>query len=245
LLCTSDLNPPYHCFGPIEFPIPEELKNTSSEIDANSLSDMSILYFEMNNYSSKVQDEIRILYSGDFQYVPKINYDSRNVDVVFEVKKDKKEIYIKELPPNESLSISFFNTGEAFQVDQVLIGDQMVTSTMNKLAEFKRIPSFKWNFLFITMIFLLSLSVVGYSFYSMNKNSETNQLIAKVYENLGYMKCRPFEFDNAIGNEKKLKRKYQQLSNIQQQNTLILNKVSTYEKLKVKDRILFCLPKKI
>ena len=155
-----------------------------------------------------------------------------------------KEIYIEELPPNESLSISIFNTDETFQVDQVLIGDQLVTSTMNKLAEFKRIPSFKWNFLFITMTIFLSLSAVGYSFYSMNKSSETNQLIAKAYKNLGYMKCQPFEFDNAIGNEKKLERKYQQLSKTQQQNTLILNNVSTYEKLKVKDDILFCLPKK-
>jgi len=64
------------------------------------------------------------------------------------------------------------------------------------------------------------------------------------YKNIGYMKCQPFLFENPIGSEKQLERKYQQLPKVQQENTLILNNVLTYNKLKVKDKILFCLPKK-
>ena len=36
----------YRTFGPFEFPIPVELKSTTSEDELNSLADISILYFD-------------------------------------------------------------------------------------------------------------------------------------------------------------------------------------------------------
>ena len=234
----------YRTYGPYKFPVPEELISSSDNEELNSLSDMSILYFDMNNYSSKVQREIRIIYSGDFQYSPKINFDSRKVDVDFEIKKNSKEICIKELLPQESISISFFNTDTKFEIEQVLIGDQMITSTMNALAELKRSPSFKWHYLFISVVLIFPLVTAGYAYNSINKSMEVKKLISESYKNLGYMQCAPDLFDNPVGSEKSLERKYQQLSKVQQENTLALNNVKTYDKLKVKDKVLFCLPKK-
>jgi len=74
------------------------------------------------------------------------------------------------------------------------------------------------------MIVVLSFcfSIVGYSYYSVNKNSDLNKLMNESYKNIGYMKCQPFLFENPIGSEKQLERKYQQLPKVQQENTLIL-----------------------
>lgn len=232
----------YRSLGPIEFPIPNELVSISTDEDIVPLPEVSVLFFEMDNYSSKLVRNIRIFYSGVFQYSPQISYVSRGVDVEFELREDKKEIYIKELPPNESLSISFFNVCEEFKVGSVLVGEQMITSTMNKLAQFRSYPSFKWLYLFMFCVLALSFGVVGYSLHTMSGRSEINQMMSEAYKNLGYMECQPYVFDNPIGNEKKLERKYQQLPTIQQENTLILNNVLTYDKLKVKDKILFCVP---
>jgi len=232
----------YCTFGPFEFPIPDELKSTNSEEELNSLADISILYFDLDNHSPKVQNDIRIIYSGEFQYTPKFNYGKRNVAVDFEIQEDLKEIHIKELLPNESLSISFFNTSDSFNIEQVIIGEKMITDTMNRLAELRRSPSLKWPYLFMITVLVLAFGSTAYTTYSMQKSSELNRLVKESYKNLGYMECLPELFDNAIGNEKKLERKYQQLSKIQQDNTLILNSVLTYQKLKNKEQILFCIP---
>lgn len=232
----------YRSFGPFEFPIPNELARTSSNENLFSLAEVGILLFEIDNYSSKLAKNIRIFYSDSFQYSPQISYASRDVDVEFELRKNKKEIYISELPPNESLSISFFNVSEGFKVGSVLVGDKMITSTMNRLAQFRSYPSFKWLYLFMFSILALSFGFVGYSLHTMSERSEANQIVREAYKNLGYIECQPSVFDNSIENERKLNRKFQQLSKIQQENTLILNNVLTYEKLKVKDKILFCVP---
>lgn len=230
----------YRCHGPIGFPIPEGFVSCPREDGAVSLAELNILFFELDNHEPKMLSNIRILYSGDFQYEPQISYTSRNVEVESEVREKKKEIYIGELPPKVSISICFFDVSEDFKVDVVLIDNHMITSAMNRLANFKSQPSLKWVYLILFLVVAFSFASSFYSFHAINEQSEVNKIMNELYTGLGYVMCKPELFDNAVGNEKMLERKYLQLSKAQQENILFLNSVITYEDLKLKEKVMFC-----
>ena len=230
----------YRTVGPYDFPIPEELKELLIDKDMSSLEGLSIFYLEIDNLSSKVQKDFRVVYSGDFHYLPKINSESADSSPQLEVKREIKELRLSELLPNKSISISFFNTNENFDIKQVIVGEQLVTLTMNKLVELKKVPPPIRLYLFMALTLAISITGVLSSVSILNNNLETNRLMTESFKELGYVQCTPELYENHIGEESALERKFKQLSEKQQTYTLTLNHVLSYEELSHKDKVLFC-----
>lgn len=234
----------YQVFGPVVYNPPKELLDNLSTADRECLSEIKTWYVTIDNVSSNTQKNIRVIYSGDIGLNPEVESQSRDVPVDFESNQDKKEIIVKEILPDDSIIISIHNANDDFKVNNVLIEDKMVTTTMQKLAEAKRRPSLMWLYIVLT----LSVGATAYSVISTkNKLDEQRKIdtyMEKFYDKLGYGSCTPSIFENSIGKEKELERAYKKLSTSDQANTLKFNDVDSYEQLKVQDEVLFCKFKK-
>lgn len=51
-------------FGPITFPLPDELRDAIPSSVAEQLRDISVLNVRVDNFSNKTQRNLRILFSG-------------------------------------------------------------------------------------------------------------------------------------------------------------------------------------
>ena len=230
----------YDTYGPISFPIPKELQN-SIDIENAKLEFINITSIRIDNYSSKVQKDIRVLYSGGFLYEPVFKFRRRDVSVKFDINGDEKEIEIKEIPPNESVSIEIFYPSKGFDVIQVLSGENEITSLMQKLAEAKRYPEIaRMKILTYTAAIAVLVLVATSGYFTWTKVKENNRINA-AYS--GFASCLPSIMENPPKNEKTLERKFNRLSSYWQNYILSSNKVFSLKELKLKDEVVWCEPK--
>ncbi len=230
----------FQTLGPVVFTLPEELRDKLPLSYREDFVDIKTSYLVIDNFSKKVQKNIRIIYSGDIGLTPDIEYQNRGTNVDFEHKPDAQEIHINEILPEESIVVSITNSDSEFCVERILISGEMITSTMNKLANAKRYPPLIWAYTLTTLVAAATVLTV----YNTYKTTEENRLIAErmnlFYKNLGYSACQPEIFYNEIGQERELERIFNQLDDVDQSNTLIFNSVDSYEELKYLDEIVFC-----
>lgn len=230
----------YHLFGPIVYNPPKELLEKLNNEDRELLTDIRTSYITVDNFSTNAQKNVRILYSGELDLRPEVESQTRDITVNCNVNKDAKEITIEEILPEDSIVVSIHNPSENFELNNILIGDKMITTTMQRLASAKRRPSMLWVYLLMA----ISFGVAAYSFVSTkNVLDERNKIEAhmnKFYDQLGYGSCKSSIFYNPVGKEKELERAFNKLSVTGQKNTLKLNDVQSYEQLKFKDEIIFC-----
>ncbi|QNI02275.1 hypothetical protein HXW73_04615 [Halomonas sp. SH5A2] len=229
----------YDTFGPIVYPIPMEFREVLHSQNI-SYEDLSLVHIRVDNYSSNSQKDVRVLYSGDFEYKPTLTFHRRDVAVRFNHVENEKEIVIKEIPPNESISIEIFNPSASFQVIQVISGDAEITSLMQKLAEARRYPGLarlKLATIFLVLIGVFLLGMTGYSTWN---KIEENKRIEAAYS--GFVSCRPSLIENPPDQEEKLQRNFHRLDFKWQNTILSFNHVFSYDELKLKDEILWCAP---
>ncbi|WP_263942695.1 hypothetical protein [Pseudomonas capsici] len=231
----------YDTYGPVVFPLPKEVLDLLSGTVIQALDSVAVFGVHVDNYSIKIQKDVRVLYSGDFEYAPKVAFRRREVEVKYKVNKEDKQIEIFEIPPDESVDIEFFNPNDGFLIERVIIGDSQVTPLMQKLAEAKKYPlRTRMEFLlyfFLVLAFLFS----GFScFYVWRNVEEAKQLNSLLPESQG---CHPYVYDNSIGNEPKLVRKILQYQPLWREFVFSLNKVVSLDELKLKDKVVLCDPK--
>ncbi|PCI12345.1 MAG: hypothetical protein COB71_09430 [Thiotrichales bacterium] len=147
----------YDTYGPISFPLPKEIQDLLKG-DHNRPDFINITSIRVDNFSSKLKNGIRVLYTGDYLYEPIFKFHRRDIPVKFEVRSDEKEFLIEEIPPNESVSIEIFYPSKDFCVVQALSGEGEITSLMQKLTEAKRYPELARLKLFTYAIAMLSLT---------------------------------------------------------------------------------------
>ena len=229
----------YDTYGPISFPVPKEFKELPTE-NHDGLDFISLTSIRVDNYSSKVQKEIRVLYTGDFQYQPIFKFHRRDVSVKCDLKGGEKELIIEEIPPNESVSIEISYPSSDFEIVQVLSGNSEITSLMQKLAEARRHPELARMklIMYATIAFAtISIPVVGY--FSWHKIQE-NARIEAAYSD--FASCSPSLMVNPPENEKMLERKFNKLTMYWQNYILSSNKVYSLQELKLKDELVWCEP---
>lgn len=230
----------YDVFGPISYPdIPVEIEKDISSSIVEKLDGLTHINLRIDNYSSKEQKNIRILFSGNYEYSPKFSFHRRAIDVEYEIHDKSKEIVLSRIPPNESVMVQFFNADQHFNIDQVLIGDSQITQFMQKLAEAKRYPQLflaKFITLGSMLITIGAFGIFGYFTWSNNQASKTINIAMD-----GFVSCRPYIFDNTPDKEKLLERKFNQLGSWGN-FVLSLNKVSSLDSLKLKDQVILCEP---
>ncbi len=226
----------YDLFGPLSFPVPEELSSELSE----SLKSITILTLRIDNFSSKVQKNVKILFSGSFKYNPSLNFQRRDITVKYNIDNENKELIITEIPPNETIIVEFFNPTSAFEIEQLLVGENTITKLMQQLTEAKRYPSLTRLKFFISIMMIILVIPTAWLFYKIESRNQNNQIITNAFERVA--SCTPYVFDNPLENEKLLERKFKKLGKYWGNFVLSANKVTTFDELKIKDQVILCKP---
>lgn len=95
----------YEIYSDNHFPIPRELREFIRNSEIYSLKSTLI---RIDNYSLKSKKNIRVIYSGNWEFSPDISYRRREgVDVNYKIIDKDKEIIIDEILPNESVYIFY------------------------------------------------------------------------------------------------------------------------------------------
>ena len=230
----------YDTYGPISFPLPHEIQEL---LEGNQIKSdfINITSIRVDNYSSKTQKDIRVLYSGDYEYKPAFKFHRREIPVKFEVLESDKEFLIKEIPPNESVSIEIFNPSTEFELVQVLSGDGEITSVMQKLAEARRYPELARMKLFTHATVIFAIVAVAFTGYLTWSKLQESSRIEEAYS--GFASCSPSLMKNPPENEKILERKFKRLDVYWQNYILSSNKVNSLEELGLKNELVWCEPK--
>ena len=231
----------YDTYGPISFPLPKEIQELlGGYIDKPNF--INITSIRVDNYSPKVQKQIRILYVGDYVYEPIFKFHRRDIPVKFSVKKIEKEFVVEELPPNESVSIEIFYPHKDFGVVLAISGDSEITTTMQKLAEARRYPELVRIKLFTYAIAIFAVVIVPFLGYAIwDKNQENNRINEALSE---FASCSFTLMKNPPDNEKILERKFSNVGIYWQNYILSSNKVKSLDELKLKNEVVWCEPRK-
>ncbi len=236
----------YSKYGPVKFLLPIEFKNELPHISSEKLDGLTTSGITIYNYSSKTQKNIRVLYSGNFPYMPRARFLRRDIDPKFENKINDKELLILEIPPNDTININIFNPDEKFKFEDVLIGENVVTTFMQALADRKKYPSSPWRkYLYMLLFFVFVFSgYLGYEIYRLHILNEDANFISDARKATeiddGKIKCLPYVFLNNINNEKNLERKIEQINPWFKQFIIKINKIKSLDELKNKNKIIFC-----
>ncbi|ELQ6061784.1 hypothetical protein STS98_000346 [Cronobacter sakazakii] len=225
------------------FDLPEEILKACGEELSKELNHLSCVYLRIDNYTNNVQKSIRVLLAGESDYTPRVQFRRRNNRVTHETLPNINEILIHEIPPNDSVYITFYNPSENFSIEQILVDDKTITPSMRRLAEIKRDPwlakmkfSFALMFLFSIIAIIGSLSLVTFTFM---RNNQEQKIFDDAFK--GMSLCQNEIFHNSIEKEKELERRFYQLG-LAKETTLMVNHVSSLEELKLKDTIILCVP---
>jgi hypothetical protein len=228
----------YDIYGPIVFPLPLEIRDAIPQSIIQQINNLTLLSVRIDNYSSKTQRCIRVLFSGDWAFAPRFSFHRRDVKVKSEIRIEDKEIVLLEIPPNESVSIEIFNPSNGFSIEQVLLGDIEVTKLMQKLAEAKRYPKLARIKLFTYVISLVTVvTIFSVGLLTWNRISEQRKIEAA---HAGLLSCTPYIYANKTGNEAEVERKVQQAGPYLSGYIFYLNKVTSLNELKLKDELLLC-----
>ncbi|NHQ80294.1 hypothetical protein HA051_01670 [Chromobacterium vaccinii] len=233
----------YDSYGPIAFPLPLEIRDAIPEDVTTQIDSLTLLSVRIDNYSSKTQHNIRVLFSGDWEFAPRFSFHRRDIKVKSEIRSEDKEILILEIPPNESLSIEIFNPSTGFNVEQVLLGDVAITKLMQKLAEAKRYPELaKFKFVSFALGLLAVVAITLIALLTWNKFTEHHKIEAA---NSGLLSCTPYVFENSVSHEAEIERKLKQAGPYLSGYIFYLNKVDSLDELKLKDELILCDPAKL
>jgi hypothetical protein len=233
----------YSTNGPRKFLLPVEFKNNLSHINSEELNDLTTSEIVIYNYSSKIQRNVRVLYSGDFPYVPRVGFARRDIEPKFENKKSDKELLVFEIPPNESIYIKIFNPDVNFKFTDVIIGDRVISTLMQKLAYQKRYPAPSW-LKYIYLLFFLAFFAIAFQFFSIYSSNKDVDFINNAIKSSGLnenkVRCQPYLFENKPTENKILEEKIQRIDPIFKPSILKNNKVNSIEELKNLSKIIFC-----
>lgn len=223
------------------FALPVEVTDSCGKDCKEILERLSCICLSIDNYSNKVQKSIRVLLSGNSEFTPRVLFRRRSNMVTHKILSEENEVFIHEIPPNESIFIVFYNPDAKFGVEQVLVGDKKITLAMQKLAEAKRTPEIArldfFSFL-IPLITIVFISVLCYALWSRHK---TEKIMNDAFSDPSL--CENEIFNNSVEKEKELERRFKQLGSVGTV-TLFINHVSSLDELKLKDTVILCVPLK-
>ncbi|KHS75730.1 hypothetical protein H4F46_02410 [Pectobacterium brasiliense] len=227
------------------FMLPEEISESCGEELAEVLHHLSCTYLSIDNYTNRIQKSIRVLLAGSSEFTPRVLFRRRSNRVTHEILSEENEILVHEIPPNESIYIIFYNPDTKFSIEQILVGDKMITPAMRKLAEAKRYPELiRMKFITVLMSFIVIISVIGsisMLSYTLWNRHKIDQVMKDAFSDFSI--CQNEIFYNSAEKEKELERRFRQLGPVGT-TTLTINHVSSLDELKLKDIVILCVPLK-
>lgn len=228
-------------YGPLSISIPDEIIESAANESYAAYSVSGLIIY---NYSGATKAELRILYSGDFEFNPKVSYERRSAPVKWKHDIENSELVIYDAPPNENVNIELFNIKQNFSIDQVLVDGNLITEFMNKRALSRAYPSSGWMkaALFGAFAaFIILLSALAYSIYDIYNRQQDYDLLYGIPE--GYLGCKPYIFENRPGMESRdiLTRKISQIEKWLPE-ILARNKATFVSELYDLDRVVLCEP---
>lgn len=230
----------YDIFGPFSYPLPVDILKENIVAQTQTPAELVILALRLDNYSDASCRNLRVLYSAECEYPAQLEFKRRDTEVRYNIDPKNKEILIDEIPPNETVSVAFFNPSNGFSVEQVLIGDTKVTDSMRKHAEAKRYPMLYWSGKIATAAMLIAVVTAFWAGYNIWKSSKDREIIASATGNLGG--CVPIVIYDSDENRDDLNHRFLALNYPYDRMVLAINKVSSLEELDKKKTVIFCKP---
>lgn len=90
----------YSVLGPIQFPLPIEIRNRLVGELADELDALTFAVVTVHNYSSTSLRKVRLLFIGQWGFTPTFVFRRRSdVTVKSQLLPEEKEIIIDEIPP--------------------------------------------------------------------------------------------------------------------------------------------------
>lgn len=177
----------YEVYPKMFFTLPKELRKHISN-ENKEIYNLDRIFIRIDNYSLRSRKNIRIIYSGVWEFSPDIQYRRRtSTKVKYKILDNEKEIVIDEILPNESVYIILYGTNPEFNIDQILFDDSELTKTMQLLTEARREPELakmKLCTIFLSVIavivFLLTISYGIWNYIQINKANRHQALIDNV-----------------------------------------------------------------
>ncbi|QPB42771.1 hypothetical protein [Rodentibacter haemolyticus] len=239
----------YEIYPRTYFTLPKELREYISN-ENQEIYNLHRVFIRIDNYSLKSRRNIRVIYSGGWQFSPDIQYRRReNTKVKYKILDDEKEIIIEEILPNESVYIILYGTNYDFNIEQILFDDSEVTKTMQLLTEAKRDPELArmklcniFMSIFAIISILLVIGLCGWNYIYINKVNRQQALIDnavnEIYKNVsGGCYIGVYETKEPKFNEIYAKNKWNKAE------TLYLNHVQNLTELQQKDEVVLCIEK--
>ncbi|WP_133254604.1 hypothetical protein [Paraburkholderia unamae] len=232
----------YDSLGPFNFPLPHEILKEEIAAQTQDLPELAISVLMLDNHENASHRDLRILYSGEFEYSAQLEFRRRDVKVRYKIDCQNKEILIDEIPPRETISVVFFNPDAGFSIDYVLIGDTEITTPMRKLAAAKRDPKLYWYGKIANYVMVISVVAMLYTGYAVWKQNQDQRVISSISGNLEG--CTPTVIYESDEHQSDLNRRFLKLNYPFDRLVLSLNKVSSLQELDAKKTVIFCEPSK-
>ncbi|CAE6938275.1 hypothetical protein R69608_05082 [Paraburkholderia nemoris] len=228
----------YEIFGPFSHPLPVDILKEDIIAQSQTPAELVILALRLDNYSNESCRNLRVLYSAECEYPAQLEFKRRDTEVRYNIDHKNKEILIDEIPPNETVSVAFFNPYKGFSIEHVLIGDAKVTDSMRKHAEAKRYPMLYWSGKIATAAMLITVVTAFWAGHELWKSSKDREIISSATGNLGG--CVPTVIHDSDENQDDLNHRFLALNYPYDRMVLAMNKVSSLEELDKKKTVIFC-----
>jgi len=236
----------YEIVRTITVPLPDEMSDVIYEQVGHDHDArlMTITMLQVYNSSSKMQKNIRILYSGDYNFLPKMAFSKRNNNVAYTEIKESNEITIDEIPPENTLQMLLFNTTDDFEIEDVIVNGSKITTLMQWLAKAKMEPEYtslviQNKLLYFTTILLgiTALCTVTFLFMTLY---ERNNTLDRLYDDLDSVKCKVYDLSKGMTDIDDLTADFDKLDIRSQYSNVILNKTTTFQEMKAKGLVILC-----
>lgn len=228
----------YDIFGPHSYPIPVDILKEDNASETHNGAELVILVLQIDNHSDASCRNVRILYSAKCKFPARVEFKRRDTEVKYDIDHKSKEIIISEIPPNETVSVAFFNPYNGFSINHVMIGDAAITDSMRKHVQAKRYPMLYWSERIATAALFIAAAVIFWAGYVLWKNNRDNQLILSATDNL--RGCLPTVIHDANKNPDDLIQRFSALSYPFNRMVLAMNKATSLQELTKKRTVVFC-----
>ncbi|WP_351016315.1 hypothetical protein [Shewanella sp. AC91-MNA-CIBAN-0169] len=228
---------------PMLHPLPVEVAKKYFKDDEQELLTS---YVGLENFSTKVLKNIRIKLQSPLGFSPKVESNERGGNLEFTFDKEKLEITIDRIDPNESIYIHLFPSPSLLVKDfepKVIIDDELLTRGMMRMGYYKKYPSFMFMNIGLLIIALLTISSVffGTNIFKYLRSLDPDYVLIQESQN----RLQSYSCVNTVVKMNSEFDWYFSKSLMPLDYTLKANGVGTYDELLSKEQVVVCLSQSV
>jgi hypothetical protein len=194
----------------------------------------------IENFSDRVLEHIRIKIPSGLQYPPQIETDTKQTRLKWKFFPEENELHIEKLDPKESMYAFMFprsNEVDEFQKPIVIVGNQLLTSGMQRHGFVRKHPGSVGLLAAIVILLIAGAVFAGYSVWEISPLNADVAIVNQALSNVErFSTCHPFVVRGPDINKARILAK----SKLNEQSQFSLNGVSSWEELLKREAVVVC-----